>query len=331
MPDEELTNLANRSELLKDNNLVKQVHRMMRDRRSQAFVDNFGGQWLQTRNIDGLNFDKAVYPNFDESLRTAMQRESFLFFATLLVEDRSILEFIDSDFTFLNERLAKHYGIDGISGDNFRRVDLSGNFAAVERRGGLLGMAGILALNSNPARTSPVKRGKWIMENLLGTPPPPAPAMVPELDDDNAEKKGALKGTLKQRMEQHRSNPVCASCHKTMDNLGFGLENYDALGVWRVADGKEKVDSTGLLPNGSKFSGPKELKQLLQTKKEMFTRCLTEKMLTYALGRGLEEYDECTVDRISKYVASQNYKFSALLTGIVTSEPFLQKRGAGAR
>lgn len=330
MPDEELSKLANAGELLKEDNLVKQVRRMMRDRRTQALVENFGGQWLQTRRLEGLNFDKKVYRNFDEPLRAAMDQETSLFFATLLVEDRSILEFLDSDFTFLNERLAKHYGIDGIMGDYFRRVDLSGNFAEVQRRGGLLGMASILALNSNPARTSPVKRGKWIMENLLGTPPPPPPMMVPELEDDKADK-GELTGTLKQRLEKHRSNAVCASCHKVMDNLGFGLENFDALGGWREKDGKEAVDPTGVLPNGSKFSGPNELKEVLKTKKDLFTRCITEKMLTYALGRGLEEYDECTVDRIVKTVAAQNYKFSALMIAIVKSEPFLQKRGAGIR
>ena len=249
-PDEELSNLANAGELLKGDNLVKQVRRMMRDRHTQELVKNFGGQWLQTRRLEGLNFDKKVYRNFDEPLRSAMDQETSLFFATLLVEDRSILEFLDSDFTFLNERLARHYGIEGITGDYFRRVDLSGNIAAVQRRGGLLGMAAILALNSNPARTSPVKRGKWIMDNLLGTPPPPAPPMVPELEDDKADK-GELSGTLKQRLQKHRSNAVCASCHKVMDNLGFGLENFDALGGWREKDGKEAVDPTGVLPNGS--------------------------------------------------------------------------------
>lgn len=330
MPDDELRKLADSGELLKGDNLVKQVRRMMRDRHTQELVTNFGGQWLQTRRLEGLNFDKKIYRNFDEPLRAAMDQETSLFFATLLVEDRSILEFLDSDFTFLNERLARHYGIQGITGDYFRRVDLSGNFAEVQRRGGLLGMASILALNSNPARTSPVKRGKWIMDNLLGTPPPPAPPMVPELEDDKADK-GELAGTLKQRLQKHRSNAVCASCHKVMDNLGFGLENFDALGGWREKDGKESVDPTGVLPNGSKFSGPNELKEVLKSKKDLFARCLTEKMLTYALGRGLEEYDECTVDKIVKTVAAQNYKFSALMIAIVQSEPFLQKRGAGIR
>ncbi len=331
MPDDELRKLADSGELLKGDNLVQQVRRMMRDRHTQELVKNFGGQWLQTRRLEGLNFDQKVYRNFDQALRDSMDRETSLFFATLLVEDRSILEFLDSDFTFLNERLAKHYGIEGIAGDHFRRVDLSGNFAEVQRRGGLLGMASILALNSNPARTSPVKRGKWIMENLLGTPPPPPPPMVPELDDDNSDKKNALTGTLKQRLEKHRSDAICASCHKVMDNLGFGLENFDALGSWREKDGMEKVDPTGVLPNGTKFNGPNELKEVLKSKKDLFARCLTEKMLTYALGRGLEEYDECTVDKIVKQVAAQNYKFSALMIAIVQSEPFLQKRGAGVR
>lgn len=330
MPDDELRGLAERGELRKSGNFETQVKRMMKDPKAQALVDNFGGQWLQTRRLSGLNFDRRKFRNFDERLRAAMLEETSQFFTALLTEDRSILEFLDADFTFLNERLAKQYGIEGVSGDQFRRVDLTGEAAAAQRRGGLLGMASILALNSNPTRTSPVKRGKWIMETLLGTPPPPPPPMVPELEDDKAEK-AELKGTLKQRMEQHRADAICASCHKTMDQLGFGLENFDALGTWRERDGKEEIDSSGVLPGNVKFKGSNELKEILKEKKDLFSRCLTEKMLTYALGRGLEEYDECTVDRIAQAIARQDYRFSALLTEIVTSEPFQQKRGAGVR
>ncbi|MGC4005783.1 MAG: DUF1592 domain-containing protein [Pirellulales bacterium] len=331
MPDDELFAVAARGELLKGDNLKKQTLRMMKDRRAQALVENFGGQWLQTRKLAGMNFDSRTFRSFSEPLRAAMEKETLLFFATLLVEDRSILEFLDAKFTFLNETLAKHYGIEGIQGDHFRRVDLSGDFDAVKRRGGLLGMAGILAITSNTTRTSPVQRGKWIMETLLGTPPPPAPPMVPELADDSAEKKGQLVGTLKQRMEQHRADPTCASCHKTMDALGFGLENFNAVGEWREKDGREPIDSRGVLPGGAKFNGPSELKGVLAGKKDLFCRCLTEKMLTYALGRGLEEYDECTVERIAKAVQADKYRFSTLIVEITSSEPFLQKRGAGVR
>ncbi|MDX1965148.1 MAG: DUF1592 domain-containing protein [Pirellulales bacterium] len=330
MPDDELFALAEKGALRQGNNLAAQVKRMMRDRKAQALVDNFGGQWLQTRRLADVQFDTTKYSAFDDQLRAAMQKETTLFFATLLVEDRSVLEFLDADFTFLNERLALHYGFPGIAGDHFRRVDLSADNPLAARRGGLLGMAGILALNSNPTRTSPVKRGKWIMETLLGTPPPPAPPEVPKLEDDK-EDQGPLVGTLKQRMEQHRANPMCASCHRQMDSMGFGLENFDALGAWREQDGTEAIDASGVLPGNVKFSGPVELKQILKSKKELFVRCLTEKMLTYAVGRGLEEYDEVTVDRIAAAMASQDYRFSALLTEIVNSAPFQQKRGAGVR
>ncbi len=328
MPDDELIQLADRGELRKDGNLEKQVRRMARDRRTQAFVDNFGGQWLQTRRLSEITPDPKLFPNFDAGLRTAMQRETELFFATIVVEDRSILEFLDADYTFLNQRLAKHYGIEGIEGDHFRRVQLTGGQPGVSRRGGILTQAGVLTITSNPTRTSPVKRGKWVLDNILGTPPPPPPPDVPELNEADQVQ---LKGSLKQRMEQHRTNAACASCHRSMDPIGFSLENFDAVGAWRDTDGKHAIDASGELPGGRKFNGPKELKAVLKGKRDLFVRCLTERMLTYALGRGLEDYDDCTVEQISKNMARNNYKFSSLILEIVNSDPFQHKRGAGSR
>jgi hypothetical protein len=268
--------------------------------------------------------DKELFPGFDENLRAAMQQETDLFFAAVMREDRSLLNFIDADFTFLNERLAKHYGIDGVQSEEFRKVQLTDDQPAMQRRGGVLTMASVLLMTSNPTRTSPVKRGKYVMENLLGTPPPPPPPDVPELAEGGAE----LKGTLKQRMEQHRSNAACAVCHTRMDAIGFGLENFDAIGAWRDKDGPHVIDASGELSAGRSFNGPEELKKLLAAKPGLFVRCLTDRMLTYALGRGLEEYDECTIERIAGAVEKNEYRFSSLVIEIVKSEAFQKKRGA---
>ena len=232
---------------------------------------------------------------------------------------RSILDFIDSDFTYVNERLARHYGIPGIKGEQFRRVKLKGH-----DRGGLVTQASILTVTSNPTRTSPVKRGKWVLEQLLGTPPPPPPPNVPVLTEDA---KALTAATLRLRMEQHRSKASCAVCHNKLDPLGFGLENFDAVGAWRDQDSGVPVDSSGTLPSGESFRGPAELKAILKAHSPEFTRCLTEKMLTYALGRGLEEYDRCAVDQIVKGLESGRYRFSALVLGIVKSDPFQKRRG----
>jgi hypothetical protein len=234
-------------------------------------------------------------------------------------EDRSVLEFIDSDWTFLNERLAKHYGIDGVKGEEFRKVKLPDG-----RRGGVLTQASVLTVTSNPTRTSPVKRGKWILENILGTPPPPPPPGVEELKDD---KEVMLKGSLRQRMEQHRVNPNCATCHARMDPLGFGFENFDAVGAWRDKDGKFDVDPAGVLPGGESFKGPAELRKILLQRKQDFARTLSDRLLTYALGRGLERTDRCFVDDITKTLAQNGYRFSALVLEIVKSDPFLKRRG----
>jgi mono/diheme cytochrome c family protein len=323
MPDEELFTLAREGNLRKPGTLEAQVRRMMRDPKARALVENFAGQWLQLRNLRNVNPDPALFPAFDESLRTAMLKETELFFESIVKEDRSVVDFLDADYTFVNERLARHYGISGVKGDSFRRVNLSGS-----PRGGVLTQASVLTVTSNPTRTSPVKRGKWILENILGTPPPPPPPGAGELSED---KKVVLSGTLRQRMEQHRANPNCATCHQRMDPLGFGFENFDAIGAWRERDGQFTIDPSGVLPSGQAFKGPAELKAILKSRREAFTRCLAEKLLTYALGRGLEPYDRCAVDQIAANVAKNGYKFSCLVDEIVKSDPFQMRRGQEPR
>jgi len=291
---------------------------MLKDPKSSALVDNFAGQWLQIRNLSTVTPAKEKYPKFDEPLRAAMEKETELFFDNIIREDRSVLEFISADYTFVNERLARHYGISGVKGDKFQRVSLKGT-----PRGGLLTQGSILTITSNPTRTSPVKRGKWVLENLLGTPPPPPPPDVPELKEGKE-----LTGALRERMEQHRANPNCAVCHQRMDPIGFGFENCDGIGAWRDKDGGAPIDPSGELVTGETFKGPAELRNiLLKQKRGDFIRCLTEKMLTYALGRGLEYYDRCASDQIAKDLAKKNYRFSQLITAIVKSAPFQQRRG----
>lgn len=319
MPDEELFRLAATGTLRKDGNLAVQVRRMLKDPKSTALVENFAGQWLQLRNLKNFSPDNKRFENFDDGLRAAMERETKLFFETIVRDDHSILDFLDANFTFLNERLAKHYGIEGVTGDEFRRVTLT-----TDQRGGLLGHASILSVTSNPTRTSPVKRGKWVLENLFNAPPPPPPPGVPELSEA---KEKVLSGTLRQRMQQHRENPACAACHTQMDALGFGLENYDAIGAWRWKDGEFEIDPSGTLANGQAFTSPAELRTILKSRHNEFRRCLAEKLLTYSLGRGLEYYDQCTVDRIVKNTAANQDRFSALVLEIVGSEPFQKRRG----
>lgn len=323
MPDDELFELASKKTLHEPETLEKQVRHMLKDPRSRALVDNFAGQWLQLRSLKEFKPDPDLFPQFDEKLRSAMLRETELFFENVIREDRSILDFIDSDYTFVNERLAKHYGLSGVRGEEFRRVSLTGT-----PRGGILTQAAVLSVTSNPTRTSLVKRGKWILDNILGTPPPPPPPGVEELKDD---KQAALSGTVRQRTEQHRANPNCASCHQRMDPLGFGFENFDAIGAWRTHEGKHAIDSTGTLPGGQSFKGPAELRKILKTRQEAFTRCLTEKLLTYALGRGVERYDRCAIDDIVKSAGKDHYKFSRLVIDIVKSDPFQKRRGKGSK
>ena len=321
LPDDELNRLALDQKLHNPEVLEKQVKRMLRDPKAHALVENFADQWLQIRNLKLVNPDRGRFPSFDDGLRNAMMKETELFIAAIIREDRSILELIDSDFTFLNERMAKHYGIDDVQGDNFRRVKLGGG-----RRGGILTQARILTVTSNPTRTSPVKRGKWILEQILGTPPPAPPPNIPDLKDD---KGGELKGTLRQRMEQHRANPSCATCHARMDPLGFGFENFDAIGAWREKDGDTPVDPSGLLPSGQTFQGPKELKTILKARDKDFANCLAEKLLTYAIGRGLEYYDGCAVDKIVEETARDHYRFSRMILEVVRSDPFQKRKAKG--
>ena len=262
--------------------------------------------------------DKKTYPAFDPDLKAAMIREAEAFFEYVVAEDRSVLEFLDADYTFLNEKLAKHYGVAGVRGTAFRKVALTD-----KNRGGVVTMASVLTLTSNPTRTSPVKRGKWILENLLGTPPPPPAPDAGELPND---KDAVLKGSLRQRMEQHRFNPACATCHQKMDPLGFGLENFDGVGGWRTAEGKFKIDPSGELPGGEKFGGPAELKKVLLGKADQFRKVLAEKLLTFAVGRGLEFADRCSIDAVALKLKDDKDRFSALVIAVVTSDPFLKRR-----
>ena len=319
MPDAELFKLAADGSLADPGVLKAQVRRMLRDPRSRALAENFAEQWLQTRFLEGSTPDPDIFPAFDPALRAAMREETRLFFSAIIREDRSVLEFIDSDFTYLNDRLARHYGIEGVSGEEFRKVSVAGT-----PRGGVLTQGSVLTLTSYPTRTSPVFRGKWILEQFLGTPPPPPPPDVPELESEEGE---ALTGSLRQRLEKHRLDPACAVCHDRLDPLGFALENFDAVGVWREFDGKHLVDAKAVLPGGKPFEGPSELKALLKSRPEPFVRALSEKMLTYALGRGLEYYDKCTIDQLVDLASAKGYKISSLISGIVQSDTFRMRRG----
>jgi hypothetical protein len=313
-PDAELLSQCASKSLLVDRSRDQQVRRMLKDERSKALIENFVGQWLELRKLEGRKADSAGFPLYNAQLAAAMRRETELFVWTVLRDDLTVVELLSGDFTYVNEPLARLYGIKGVSGKEFQLVSTAGT-----HRGGLLTQASFLTVTSNPNRTSPVKRGRFILDNFLGTPPPPPPPNVPEL------KETQIEGTLRQRLEQHRTNAVCASCHNRMDPLGFALENYDAIGQWREADGGGRIDSSGKLPTGEEFKGPEALRKLLVSRKEEFARCLTEKLLTYALGRGLEYYDQCTVDDIVKKARLANFRFSAIVLEIVRSDPFLKK------
>jgi mono/diheme cytochrome c family protein len=316
MPDDELLKLAESGKLRA--NLDAQVKRMLDDPRSSAFSDNFAGQWLETRNLDSVKPDPQKFPEWGPELRDAMKTETRMFFDSVLRENKPLTEFLDAKYTFLNEILAKHYGIEGVTGPEFRRVELN-----TPQRGGILTQGSVLTVSSYPTRTSPVIRGKYVLQNVLGTPPPPPPPDVPALDEASV----GTAGSMRQQLEKHRSNAVCASCHNRMDVLGFGLENYDATGKWRTVDGKFNIDSTGTLPNGKSFANPAELRTLLKSDMSEFSRCLTEKMLTYSLGRGLERYDRKAVDEITRKLAASEYRFQTIIYEIVRSLPFQQRRG----
>lgn len=322
MPDDELMQLAAAGKLRTPAVLDAQVKRMLADPKSAAMAENFAGQWLETRNLDSVKPDPQKFPDWGLELKEAMRTETRLFFEHLLRENRPLGEFLTANYTFLNERLARHYGVAGVSGPDFRKVDLS-----TPERGGILSHASVLTVSSYPTRTSPVIRGKYVLQNILGTPPPPPPPDVPALDEASV----GNAGSLRQQMEKHRSNAVCASCHQRMDTLGFGLENYDAIGRWRTADGKFPLEVGGVLPNGKSFNSPAELRTILAGDLDGFTRCLVEKMLTYALGRGLERYDKRTVAAIEKKVAEQGHAFQSLVFEVVRSLPFQSRRGELSR
>jgi mono/diheme cytochrome c family protein len=316
VPDDELLDLAIAGTLSRPATLERQVRRMLADARSEALVTNFAGQWLYLRNLAVASPDARTFPDFDDNLRQAFRRETELFVESIVKEDRSALDLLRADYTFVNERLAKHYGIPNVYGSRFRRVSLDPE----SPRGGLLGHGSVLTVTSYANRTSPVLRGKWILENIVGTPPPPPPQNVPPLKDTDSD--GRLL-SMRERMTQHRANPACASCHQLMDPAGLSLENFDAIGRWRIrTESGSAVDASGGLPDGSTFTGMSGLRSALLRKPDLFVGTLTEKLVTYGLGRGLEYYDAPSIRRIVQNARTQDYRFSSLVLGIVSSDPF---------
>jgi hypothetical protein len=298
---------------------------MLADPRSRALTTNFASQWLLLRNLRNHVPTPGDFPNFDNELRQAFRRETELFFGSVVEENRSVLDLINANYTFVNERLARHYGIQNVYGSNYRRVTVTN-----EARRGLLGQGSVLTVTSYPNRTSPVLRGKYILENILGTPPPAPPANVPALSDNEA---GHEPKSLRERLELHRASPACASCHRVMDPLGFALENFDGIGAWRAKEPGGPIDPSGKLADGSNVDGPVALRAAIMRHPDQFVRTLTEKLMTYGLGRGLEYYDMPVVRGITRDAAKKDYRFSAIVAGIVSSPPFRQKapQGSGAQ
>ena len=319
IPDDELLDAVEQGTLSDPDVLEQQVHRMMADPRSQAMVDNFAGQWLYVRNMRGISPDPNVFPQFDENLREAFETETELFIGNQLRDDQSLLELLSADYTYVNERLAEHYGIPNVYGNRFRRVELDG-----VQRGGLLGHGSVMTVTSYPNRTSPVLRGKWVLENMLGAPPPEPPPDIPALEEKSADGKPR---SLREAMVEHRENPSCSVCHAPMDPIGFALQNYDAIGGWRdTNEGGTTVDASGVLPDGAAFAGREGLRDLLLDRPEDFVGTVTEKLLMYALGRGVEYYDAPVVRQIVRDAASENYRWSSIILGIVRSDPFQMRR-----
>jgi hypothetical protein len=314
IPDDELLRLANEGKLKNPAVFDRQVRRMLADPKSQALVDNFAGQWLQLRNLRNVQPNTDLFPDFDDNLRQSFRRETELLFESVVQEDRSVLDLLTADYTFVNERLARHYGIPDIYGSRFRRVAVTD-----DARRGLLGQGSILALTSHAERTSPVVRGKWILENILGTPVPPPPPDVPTLKGNQ---QGEKPRTMREQMAEHRANPVCASCHKAMDSIGFAMENFDAVGAWRTRDAGQPIDASGELSDGTKVDGVVTLRNALISRPDLFAGTLTEKLMIYALGRGLDYRDMPTVRAILRDASRTNYRFSALIMGVVRSTPF---------
>lgn len=321
IPDAELLDAAEAGRLHDPAELERQVRRMLQDGRSSSLVTNFAGQWLHLRNLASAAPDLRLFPDFDDNLRQAFRRETELFFEHILRQDRSIVELLRANYTFLNERLAKHYGIPHIYGSRFRKVELG----AEVPRGGLLRQGSVLTVTSYATRTSPVIRGKWILDNILGVPPPPPPPFVPALKEKSST---GQKLTVRERLAEHRANPACSGCHQLMDPPGFALENYDAIGRWRSMEDGRPLDVSGGLPDGSKFSGVQGLEEALLRRPEVFAVTLTEKLLTYALGRGVEDYDAPAVRAIVREARQNDYRFSSLILGIVKSRPFQMRRSS---
>jgi len=322
IPDDELLDVAAAGKLKSPAVLEQQVKRMLADPRSQAIVDNFAGQWLYLRNLRNQVPNSLEFPDFDDNLRVALQRETELFFQSILREDRNVVDLMTADYTYVNERLAKHYGIPNIYGSQFRRVTL-----ADDARRGLLGKGSILMVTSHADRTSPVVRGKWILENLLGAPVPPAPANVPPLKETNDRPGGKIL-TMRERMAEHRTDPACSGCHSIMDPLGFALENFDAVGAYRTREARIPIDATGQLLDGSKVDGVASLRKALLQKPEMFVQTVAEKLMIYSLGRGLASYDMPAVRAIVRDAAARDYRFSSIVMGIVKSTPFQMRVAA---
>ncbi len=316
-PDDQLLNLAALGKLKDPTVLEAQVKRMLADPKSKALVDNFADQWLYLRNLKNINPDFETFPDFDDNLRQAMRHETDLFFSNIIREDHSIFDLLNANYTFIDERLARHYGIPNVYGTDFRRVPITD-----ERRRGLLGQASILTITSYATRTSPVQRGKWILTNLIGMPPDPPPPNVPALKEHSDPGKVT---SLRERMEEHRKNPACAGCHKLMDPIGFSLENFDAIGQWRTTDEGAKIDPAGVMFNGAKIDGPVSLRQILMAKPEIFASVFTEKLMIYGLGRGVQYYDMPAVRAIVRDAARNDYRFSSIVLGIVKSTPFQMK------
>lgn len=310
IPDEELLNLAGQGKLSHPAVLEAQVRRMLTDKRAAALTSNFLGQWLYLRNLKGTVPDQQIFPDFDDNLRQAFEKETELFVGSIMREDRSVVDLINADYTFVNERLARHYGIPGVYGDQFRKVIIPN-----PARRGLLGQGSVLTVSSYTNRTSPVLRGKWVLTNIMGTPPPPPPPNVPPL-------KEIASGTMRQRLEEHRTNAACAACHKVMDPIGFSLENFNAIGQWRTTDQGESIDASAVLADGTAIDGAPALLDFLAARPDQFVRTMTRMLLTYALGRGTEYYDEPVVRMVERDAAKQNFRFSALVLGIVNSPPF---------
>jgi hypothetical protein len=319
VPDDELLNLAIRGTLAQPKVFDQQVKRLLADRRAtRSLVDNFAAQWLQLRSIHDVFRDPEIFPEFDENLRNGFEQETRLFVEHTLRQDASVLELLSASYTFLNERLARHYGVPNVHGERLRRVELPNDSS----RGGLLGQGSILTVTAYANRTSPVIRGKWLMQNVLGVGPPTPPANVPALPETRG---GAIPVSVRARLEQHRKNPPCSTCHALMDPMGFALENFDGIGAWRTVDAGAAIDSSAMMPNGTKFDGPLGLKRLLLSQPDQFAGTVTEKLLAFALGRSLEYYDRPAVRKIVHDAAPGGYKWSSIIMGVVNSTPFRLK------